>query len=284
MTKLITGRTCYETWVRAAKHLSDQPKCEAFNLFLEITEPVSLGDCDSEVRQTVSAFMKAHNGLPIYTVAETIFPISHYKSGDKSEVFNTYPEVMKEMFSGRPKDKYWGNYALRMIEFSGRDGEPINQIDNVLKKLAADNKKSCFEVAAEMSPYDGYSPTNEVIGCEVPLYDPDLDRRRYLGGPCLSHLSFTRDKAGGTLYLNATYRSHYYMERALGNLVGLSALLAFVAKESEHSIGSLVINATYARFDTGKKWTKTEAKSLIDSCLNLYETRDGRNDSAKEAV
>jgi hypothetical protein len=50
--------------------------------------------------------------------------------------------------------------------------------------------------------------------------------------------------------LTAIYRSHYYIERALGNILGLAQLLTFVAAEVGVDVGSLVCHSTYAVIDT----------------------------------
>jgi thymidylate synthase len=65
---------------------------------------------------------------------------------------------------------------------------------------------------------------------------------------CLSHLSF-KMVGPNRLDLTAMYRSHYYGERALGNLVGLSQLLNFVARESGTEPGTLSCLSTHALID-----------------------------------
>jgi hypothetical protein len=45
------------------------------------------------------------------------------------------------------------------------------------------------------------------------------------------------------------YRNHYYVEKLLGNLIGLGRLLQFVADESGIAMGSLTILSTHATVD-----------------------------------
>ena len=66
--------------------------------------------------------------------------------------------------------------------------------------------------------------------------------------------------------LTALYRNHYYIERALGNLIGLSQLLYFVARESGLEPRGLVCHSTLARLDFDGGWTVGEINSLIDKC------------------
>lgn len=84
---------------------------------------------------------------------------------------------------------------------------------------------------------------------DIPIYEPATDRKRLYGGPCLSHLSIKVHD--GKVRFNATYRSHYYIRRLLGNLVGLGRLQYFFARETGLEIGTLTINSTFARLDTG---------------------------------
>ncbi|MBV9749113.1 MAG: hypothetical protein JO157_09880, partial [Acetobacteraceae bacterium] len=111
---------------------------------------------------------------------------------------------------------------------------------------------------------------------EVGIHDPSRDTR-WRGGPCLSSLSFKRDE--GRLSLTATYRSHHYVARCLGNLIGLGRLLEFVAREAGLAVGPLTCVSTYAEIDNGTEkvkqgdrkgercgWRKAEALDLVQRC------------------
>ncbi len=50
--------------------------------------------------------------------------------------------------------------------------------------------------------------------------------------------------------LTAQYRNHYYVEKLLGNLVGLGRLMAYVAGETRTKVGSLTVVSTHAKIDT----------------------------------
>jgi hypothetical protein len=110
---------------------------------------------------------------------------------------------------------------------------------------------------------------------DIKIYDPAIDRKRLYGGPCLSHVSIkVYDSA---VRINATYRSHYYVRRLLGNLVGLARLQYFLSRETGLSIGGLTVNSTYARLDTacrdsGGRWTKRDVTKLIAQCKELHES------------
>jgi hypothetical protein len=55
-----------------------------------------------------------------------------------------------------------------------------------------------------------------------------------------------------TLLLTAQYRNHYYIEKLLGNLIGLGRLMAFVAHETGSKVGSLTVLSTHAQIDAPK--------------------------------
>ena len=84
---------------------------------------------------------------------------------------------------------------------------------------------------------------------EIPTYYAESDQNRLRNGPCLSHLSF-KLLHRSEVHLVAIYRYHYYGERAPGNLLGLSQLLAFVSKEAGLQPGTLTCVSTYAYLDS----------------------------------
>ena len=45
------------------------------------------------------------------------------------------------------------------------------------------------------------------------------------------------------------YRNHFYIEKLLGNLIGLGRLMAFVARETNLNVGALTVVSTHAEID-----------------------------------
>jgi hypothetical protein len=64
----------------------------------------------------------------------------------------------------------------------------------------------------------------------------------------------------------------------LGNLIGLSQLLFFVAKESGLQPRGLVCHSTFARLDFDGGWTVGELKTLIKEC-NALSNRTGERET-----
>jgi hypothetical protein len=102
---------------------------------------------------------------------------------------------------------------------------------------------------------------------EISLFDPERDVTGSIyGGQCLSFLSFHLiPGTPRTVLLTAQYRNHYYVEKLLGNLIGLGRLMAFVARETGATVGSLTVLSTHAQIDTPKA-TRQDIKALLERC------------------
>lgn len=258
MVHLIQGNTCPEVWLNACDYLINKTTGEKYcdyNVILNIVSP--LGDFsqrDCQIFNAVNDFLVGHSAAPLETVAGTIFPASFYISKqNKSGVFEDYPKKMEKMI------KDWGSYAYRMVRRKDENGNVFNPLEKIIDKINAQpTRGKCLEM--------GLLP----IDADIQLYDPRSDRNRYIGGPCLSHISF-KITPPGTINLTAIYRNHFYIQRLLGNLIGLSQLLSFVAKETNLGVGELTIHSTSAEIDTGKKWNITEVKTLVSGLSQIQK-------------
>jgi hypothetical protein len=258
--ELIKGETCPSVWLKAVEHLTGCPAHEDFDVFLGIATPTIYSASDRVILDTVDAFLRDHGGSRVETVAETLFPLSDYLHHGAKGVYEVYPKRIQHIRSARSNDRRWGTYALRLLE---------PRLDPKKRKyvpLAA--------LVTKIRDHGKYRAAHELnIGPfedDIEIYDPDRDRLRFYGGPCLSHLSFK--VYDGRVRLNATYRSHFYVQRLLGNLIGLARLQFFVANESGLEVGPLTINSTFARLDTGGgngdggRWGEGDITRLIAAC------------------
>ncbi len=97
------------------------------------------------------------------------------------------------------------------------------------------------------------------------MFDParDVDNSPY-GGQCLSFLSFkVVPGARKTLALTAMYRNHFYIEKLLGNLMGLGRLMAFVAHETGFQVGALTVVSTHAEIDQPNGARRSDITAMI---------------------
>ena len=69
-----------------------------------------------------------------------------------------------------------------------------------------------------------------------------------------------------TLLLTAQYRNHYYIEKLLGNLIGLGRLMAYIAKETETQVGNLTVVSTHATIDLPQSASRQDFLDLIERC------------------
>ena len=97
------------------------------------------------------------------------------------------------------------------------------------------------------------------------LFDPvrDVDNSPY-GGQCLSFLSFKIvPGTAKTLTLTAIYRNHFYVEKLLGNLIGLGRLMSFVARETDLKVGALTVVSTHAQIDQPDGRRRSDIRAMV---------------------
>jgi hypothetical protein len=262
--ELIKGNSAPAVWLAGVQHLAARNGREDFDVFLHIATPTVLSAEDASVLRRVDGFLTSQGGLPVNTVAETIFPLEDYLRGGVKEVFEAYPARMAKIHQAR-NDRRWGCYALRILRQRDHKGELFNPLKDILQKMKKhSNYKACYELSSGR-PFED----------DIAIYDGALDRKPTYGNlPCLSHVSIKVDD--GKVRLNATYRSHYYMQRLLGNLIGLGRLQFFLAHEAGLGVGPLTINSTFARLDTGAnngkhcRWGVKDITALLSDCQTEY--------------
>jgi hypothetical protein len=85
------------------------------------------------------------------------------------------------------------------------------------------------------------------------------------------HLSFKLRGNPPQVSLAVMYRNHFYIEKALGNLIGLAQLLSFVSAEAGVGVGPLVCHSTLAQLDTGT-WGVGGVANVIQQCRQESES------------
>ena len=254
-------------YLNVVKHLGENGG-EGRNFILEIEDPGALTDQDKKRIGLVDDALRKHCDSSIKTVAATIFPLAMYRRYQRPAF---YEEFKKRMIRAQKKNT-WGTYALRMIERRATDPKKmVNPLEQLITKLIrASTGGHPYHNNYEMGvaePSEDMDPDTP-FGCELPTFDVARDGSRVSNMPCLSHLSFKMTNKD-QVDLTAIYRSHHYRSKALGNLIGLSQLLQFVAKESNLRPGTLTCISTHAQLET-KSWgnaasTKAVLKGLDES-------------------
>jgi len=259
MSKVIPGDRIVPVWMNALEHLEHNGRRDR-NLLLEIESPATVTKADRGVIALVDPVLRQHSETNVLTVAGTIFPWGLYKSVGAKELPARFFDIM-----GRAKvTGHWGTYAMRLMARPGaKRTEVINPLYEVVRKL----KKASTDGVGFNSNYElgVHTPQDlflEDIACELPLYSPPQDFRKVSNYPCLSHLTFKLVNRQ-VLELTAIYRSHYYAQRALGNLVGLTHLMRFVSIEAGLMMGRLTCISTDAHLDEDSWGGTVAARELI---------------------
>lgn len=239
------------------------------NLTVTVTTPLIE---DVGVRGAVEAELarrRARGAEPtpqsVHTVANTIFPISLYAPGRPNAADRFFTAAVCGQRSRHGTSARWGTYVGRLVDYPGPKGR-ANQLELVVKQLKSAGAawKDRYELAVTVPDYDGPADPED-LWLDTPrsqqgqaasvrdlrvIADTRSDHHAR-GGPCLAHLSLTL--FDGRLNMTALYRRQSYVARAYGNFVGLARLLHFLATEGGHEVGELMIVASHAEIDGGRR-------------------------------
>ena len=257
--KVIHTEGRVEAWVKATRHLLDIGR--QMNLLLDIARPTRVPGTEA-LERCIDKYMASRHQETLHSVAETIFPFFLYRREGLRGVMKTYPAVIYPELRKR-NPRRWGTYAGRLLQRETSDGKTFNPLDQMIRKMRDEvssrcTKRACYELGITAGER------------ELPLYSVAKDRRERMGFPCLSHLSF---KAwNGAVHLTALYRSHDYGVKVPGNLLGLSRLLLFVARQTGQEVGTLVVHSSYAYLTVPKR----DLRMTLDEIESLQTERRGR--------
>lgn len=253
-------RSSAQGWLQVCSRLAAAG--DMFGVTLHIEDPTRHSTADNRVILEVDRFLKEHHSFPITTVANTIFPSSLYVPGERELLYSRYAKQYPKIKAAAPD---WGRYFDRMTRWKSSNGKAtINQLEKVVENL----KK--YGPAGEKHVSDMY---------EMTLFNPEKDSAKFRGRQCLSFVELKPEFDGkrGRLHMIAVYRSHFYISKALGNLVGLGRLLHFIAREAGTEAGTMTIHSTHAALDVGERndkrcsqpWGKAAAKELVKRCEQI---------------
>jgi hypothetical protein len=259
---LINEATCAKAWLKATLHLRQQIDQRDYTVILQVANPMQLPPEDRAVHDLVDSFLLERAAMRISTVINTLFPATLYVRNGRAGVFERYNDAWPKL--EKHHDIRWGTYARRILNRTKPDGTTYKPLDDLMRKLSSQVKTNKPKRATyEINLVD--------VFLDLPIYDADEDASQIMGTPCLSHLSF-KLKDDNRLMLTAFYRSHYYIERAFGNLLGLAWLQHFVATETKIQTAELVCISSMALLDTKsakdslKGWKTSEVNALLGQC------------------
>jgi thymidylate synthase len=225
----IVANSSVEAWIAVSNHLINTAEHEAFNVLVEINNVIA----DEILMLNYDPRSLGKDFDSIRDVANTIFPLKSLTNSTGRA--NFYCRYLRA--HSRSKHKRWGTYFQRFISFGAHKE---NQLENIIHALSS-------------WPYS-YKAAFTMHTSSV-----DTDSLKPLGNPCLQYVQFNcPDKE--RLDLVAVYRNHDYCNKALGNFIGLTRLLNFVAHETNRTVGSIACFSIHAYFDTSVKNQKQLTK------------------------
>jgi thymidylate synthase len=223
-----------------------QPAHQATNVIIDVVDPTAAATLAHPVVAEVNNFLTARD-KSVEAVANTIFPSALYgRHGNPGFIKVFHERVLPKV----RKNKNWsGYYFERMTVRSKADGSNLDQLAELVGRI-------------------GDKSTKSLHNHQIVVFDPERDATDSVyGGQCLSFLNFhllpTKPK---TLVLTAQYRNHYYIEKLLGNLIGLGRLMAYIAKETGTRVGNLTVISTHATIDQPEPATRQDVIDLIERC------------------
>jgi hypothetical protein len=249
MTQHVAGDSITATWLQAVELLGSVGG-EAFNLVAAISDPKP-ESAHAGIIAALDDVLRRQDLQPVETVAHTIFPSALFPAGlvrtaeDRARSYGRYDAVVPRLRRHRKNRR--GLYFQRLIDYPLRpEGTTrVNQVETIISALQQELSRP--------------GPLRFIY--EAQVFAPGKDTRP-MGFPCMSSLSFQLD--GDLLRLTATYRNQYFVERALGNFLGLARLHRFVADQTGLCQGPLTVHAFHAQLDPGL--SQGSIAGLIQAC------------------
>jgi hypothetical protein len=240
VAELVREMTVDTAWVAALERLHAlHGKC--FDLVVDIAKP-DQGIVRGQLLNRLDASLRAHAWQSVETVANTIFPSAlAATASDRDVLYRRYQRLLPVLHRIRANNK--GTYFERLIAYPLQpEATRANQLDLLVHDLQTQLRSS-----------------RRAHAYELQIFAPGKDRLPR-GFPCLSSLSVHLD--GDALRLAATYRNQFYIQKALGNFLGLSRLQAWVAREVGLRVGAMSVHAFHAEIDPG--FPRREVGALLE--------------------
>ncbi|MBA2718816.1 MAG: hypothetical protein H0U52_06180 [Chloroflexi bacterium] len=248
MAELVRGATAGEAWHRSLALLATNDR-QIFDLLVEVVDPTMV-ELDRLYIAALDHVLLSRGWQDTQSVANTIFPAGLARtSRTRDRLYARYLAMHRGLRRASKKNSK-GLYFERLIRYPLQPDEArANQLETIIRALEG-----------------ARSPGGLYHAYELQIFCPGKDLRPR-GFPCLSSISAHVD--GDRLRLSATYRNQYYIQKALGNFIGLAALQQFIADHAGLELGTLSIHAFHAQIDP--EASAGQVATLMASLPNLRE-------------
>src|ERR1043165_1718681 len=88
----ISSETVGGAWLAAVNLLAGEEDRSAYNVILDIANPIALTKVDKQLVALLDGLLLSHGKDPVATVAGTIFPASHYRQRGAKGVLQDFPD------------------------------------------------------------------------------------------------------------------------------------------------------------------------------------------------
>jgi len=244
-----------EAWLLSLERTADAGDGQAVHVVSTVTEP---GFEIGAVRRVLDDALEAAGAQPVETVAETIFPASLYpdpgidwspalpraerESLDRAaeSLYEAYSDMLPLLRTVNANNR--GTYFSRMITWPGKEPGGVNQLAARIERLRAEHTagRQTHNALDIDAAADALADGEDLRGIQVYA----ATDRRTRSFPCLTHVDLTLYR--GRLHATAVYRHQYLIDKAYGNMLGLSWLLQFLCQQTGYELGELVVHATLA--------------------------------------
>jgi len=228
---LVDGVSCVDAWQAASQHIIAKGG-EDYNVVVTVQAPCEF---DRSWLTRFSPSSVATEGDAIRDVMNTIFPSKTLGNTTSRTAF--YDRYKRAFDRRQHRHRTWGTYFHRLISF-GPDAK--NQLESAISALARWGK-------------------NHKAALVFHLSSSEVDDVRIMGGPCWQYGALLCSDSD-TVSLLAVYRNHDYFNKALGNFLGLSRLLQFIATQTGRTPGQLICHSAHAYFDSKAKMQRLLAR------------------------
>ena len=244
-----------EAWLLSLERTAEASHGRAVHVVSTVTEP---GTEIGSIRQVLDEALDMAGAQSVDTVAETIFPASLYPDpgvdwspdlpGEACASLDAAAEALYDAYTGMlpllrtVNANKSGTYFSRMISWPGKEAGGVNQLAARIKRLRGEHiagRRTHNALDMDLAA-DALADQDDLRGLQVYA----ATDRRIRSFPCLTHVDLTLHR--GRLHATAVYRHQYLIDKAYGNLLGLSWLMQFLCQQSGHALGELVVHATLA--------------------------------------
>ena len=223
MAFFVRGATALDAWQRGAELILQKSGHVVRNLITEIDTPTFVGT-DWPVRFDPISVGGADR---LSVVAKVLFPNLPRRANEtRLAYYARCSDLLQRALNLRRLHSAWGGtYFQRLLSLDGSE----NQIERAIKVLSTWQVRGETAIVAHTS-------------------SPKIDGLRKRGSPCLQYIEILWSQ-DGTLDLVAVYRNHDFLNKTLGNFIGLGRLLNFIAVESGKTPGRLICHSVRAYTD-----------------------------------